>query len=84
MQILKYPLRGFAGVGSYQLPDGYRILSIEVQENNPVLYVEADVNMPTVSLLMYCLHTGDTVNFDTTHIGTVLLDDGKYVLHYFI
>lgn len=85
MNILKYPLRAFAGVGVYNLPEDWLLISVKVQDNTPVLYVEGDSTKPVESLTMYCLHTGDEVPDEVSiHIGTVILDEGKYVLHYFI
>jgi len=76
---------------SIQLPKHAKILSVAAQHNEPVMWVaiQEDLSYPPLEPHDFILcETGrvmpkDPTSILTTFIGTILLDDGAYVLHIF-
>ena len=84
-QILKYPPRAFVGAHVVELPINYEFLGVKVQANDPVLYIVGDPEEETIHQVYYCLYTGDELPEDAdVALGTALLNNDTYVLHYFI
>ena len=83
-KILKYELPNTKGSHIVNLPWEVMALSIEVQNNIPVLYVIADLENPTTQVNIEACYTGDEVKENFHPIGRALLDDGEFVLHYFL
>ena len=93
-QILKYRLPVKNGDHAIKLPIGISILSLQVQNNEPVLYGEVEVlsdeDLNDKDFYEMCvfriLNTGEVYEENqcdehSEFIGTVMLDEGSYVLH---
>lgn len=82
--IYKYEISKY-GCRDIRMPKGAKILSTHLQHNEPVIWALVDTSEPTVSRSINVHTTGSDVGEDDTSrfIGTLLLDDGKYVVHIF-
>lgn len=83
----KYPLQ-FEEEQGLSLP-GFspEILSIQVQDDRPVLYARVEPGSHTyIRYTIYSYGTGRSMpqNEERRYIGTAMLLDGKLVLHYFV
>ena len=88
MVIWKYPLAyqrdGGNLVVDLELPVSARPLAVGVQACTPVLWVQVDPDTPLRRRArFYCVMTGQLFAPYPTYVGTVLLDDGAFVLHVF-
>lgn len=67
---------------------GAKVLHVDVQRRGdieiPVLWVEVDDEQPTAWLYVRAIHTGVYVPSECKHVGTVLLDGGRHVTHYYV
>lgn len=80
MRIFKYKL----GVGgqSIFMPKGAKILSVANQRGEAVLWAECEGN-EDVPHLIECRLTGFNHASGGAFVGTVLLEDGDFVMHVF-
>lgn len=70
-----------ANTASFDIPDGARFLSLQVQQGKPVLYFEVESLNWQRKQDFLLVETGTTIPYGAKHIGTVMLRDGWYVLH---
>lgn len=82
-KIYKYTLQ--PETGQYlTLPKGSQILSAKVQHERICLWCNVDVQTTLEEVhFVYSVPTGEEVPVDAVFIGTVLLDEGSFVLHIF-
>jgi hypothetical protein len=84
-QILKYSLPADAGEKSLRIPAKGMVLCLAVQRGQPVIYINADPDNPTVEQPLMVCYTGDELPPKTWgYIGTLLVANDNLVLHYFI
>lgn len=85
MKIFKYPLKN-VDVQSIELPKGFKILHIAEQNDATYLWALVDQNsqdMVEAHITCYC--TGEQTNATPgEHLRTVIYEDGRIVLHYFL
>jgi hypothetical protein len=66
---------------------GAKVLHVGVQLRSgieiPMLWLEVDDEAPVEWLFIRSIHTGVYVPADCEHVGTVLLDGGSHVTHYY-
>lgn len=83
LKVLKYHLNTH-GQTVINLPLHCKILSVQVQHNNPVLYVLSDDYYRLQEHVIHSVVTGgippDSFN---TYLGTAVLDKDTFILHYF-
>jgi hypothetical protein len=81
--IYKYPLEINDNI-ALDLPKGAKVLSIGNQNNIPCLWALVDPAKPKEKRRFRVLQTGQSVKGDIgTFIGTVLLNNGHFVIHVF-
>lgn len=80
--IYKYEISKY-GRREIRMPKGAKILSTQLQHGEPVIWALVDTSAPSVARNIDVHTTGSDVRDDDTSrfIGTLLLDDGKYVIH---
>lgn len=67
-----------------ELPEGYQILSIQVQKNRPVMWALVDSESPPFKRRFFLLATGQALpQYNAPYRGTVQLAGGDLVLHLF-
>lgn len=82
-KIFKYPLKG-SGALEISMPETHKVLSVAVQGKQVVLYALVNDTSRMVKKTVYVLLTGFPAAVgNTPFIGTVILDNGAYVLHVF-
>ena len=83
MKIFKYELN--LGETVLEMPEPAKILSVQAQNNKPVLYVLIDEEESLVKKRIRVVATGQAADlFDAgKYIGTIMLDGGNFVLHAF-
>jgi hypothetical protein len=84
-KIFKYSLK----VTDYQeisLPKGYEILTIDVQFDNPYIWVLVDPNSPTMDVTFEIFGTGHPIheNKHRSFVGSFQIGDGNLVFHCFV
>jgi predicted NUDIX family NTP pyrophosphohydrolase len=66
---------------------GARVLHVAAQRRGtaeiPMVWLEVDSDAPTAWLDIRSVHTGVVVQGDAEYVGTVLLDGGSHVTHYY-
>ncbi len=80
--IWKYTIQGPRV--TLEMPQGAKILSLQVQNNQPKIWALVDTYQPNVSRTFRAIPTGS--EFDAaglTYIGTFQIDDGWLVFHLF-
>lgn len=80
--IYKYELPAVAGHADIPLPPGAEFLCVKVQYGKPVLYVQQHDGGGGVNWRISAHETGKAVPW-TRYLGTALLHNDSYVLHYF-
>lgn len=66
------------------LPVGYTALHLGVQDQQPHWWLLVDSEAPTTKVSLRCYGTGHEVDErEGAYLGTVLLVNGAFVLHYF-
>lgn len=70
------------------MPEGAEILTVQVQNGNPCLWVKVDTEAELEERVFYVFATGQEIDFDgqdiyLTYIGTFQLYDGALVFHVF-
>lgn len=82
--ILKYKLPINYGGFNIELPLDAIFLSVTKQNNEPVLYIMTDEPEKTDSFELFCGFTGCIVRENINEfLGTVMLDNDSFVVHYF-
>lgn len=81
--IYKYPLE-FKGFQEIELPQGYEILDIHVQNGIPCIWALVDTGNKLVKTDIHMYATGDTIKeSDLEYVGTIHLLAGQAVFHVF-
>ena len=67
------------------LPKGYKPLYIGTQNDNPYLWALVDPNEQELEeVIIRCAGTGHSIRDEySEYLGTALMMDGDFVLHYF-
>lgn len=81
MLIYKYELTK-SGTTDLDIPKNAQILCIQSQRNIPVAWVAFDKSAPMWKRRIAPVYTGDGIE-NARYIGTVQLDGGSLVIHYF-
>lgn len=81
MKILKYHINA-PGLDIIEIPEGAEILSVGHQNNVLYLWAKVEPKNKLIQRKIESFETGEDLSSHIRHfLGTVLLDDGKYVLH---
>lgn len=81
MTIWKYELP-LSSLNNLEIPSGAKILTVQVQNNKPCIWVQVDENNTKETRTFRIYGTGHTMlDEKTTYIGT--WQDGIYVFHLF-
>ncbi len=68
----------------------FKPLSVQKQHGKPVLYMAIDDSYPMIDIPIRCVLTGENMEGITPsgitehYAGTLLFDDERFVVHYFI
>lgn len=84
MKIYKYKLR-IVDEQILSLPDGYKILAVNVQRDDPFIWCLVDPDNPKVDVKFFTFGTGHEID-DTiflNYIGTYYLLNARLVYHVF-
>ncbi len=83
--IFKYVLPTGPYETEIPMPSGAKILSAHNQRNQPCIWALVETLNPVSNRAIRAEHTGECrfLPPEAVFIGTVLLDDGDYVLHVF-
>jgi hypothetical protein len=79
--IYKYPLPTIRS--KVQMPQGARVLSVQVQRNELVLWALCDPDAPKVERVFRAVMTGEPMMEHGHYIATVQLNGGDVVAHVF-
>ncbi len=77
----KYEVDRGVAKSIFSIPITSRFLSLQVQDNKPVLYFEVNKNLREATQTFLAVETGAEVPLGVRYIGTVMLDGDSYVLH---
>lgn len=82
MRILKHQIDAI-GIFEVRMHEGSKILDIQMQNNTPTIWVEADPEKPVIVRRLHIFSTGKYIpEPDKKHyIGTFQLYDGRAVWH---
>lgn len=72
---------------SLEMPSGARVLSAVNKKNRLVVYAEVDPSRPKSPRAFACVETGGPLPKSDGRwrfVGTVLLDDGAFVVHVYV
>ena len=72
--IHKIRLSWYSRVLVTQLPIGYRILTAQIQTDEPVVWYECDPHSPTETVTFYMVWTGESAPPGSEYIGTLQYD----------
>lgn len=80
--IWKYPL-GIHHTSEIPVPEGGQILSLQLQDNTPTLWIKVNPDAPKVFRMFLVVPTGGSFEDDENlkYIGTVQVE--QFVWHYF-
>ena len=81
-RVWKYELP-LEGQPEVTMPIGAEVLHIGVQGNVPYLWARVDPRDPVGTRRFLLVGTGHPVPDSATHLGTFMLDDGRFVGHVF-
>ena len=81
--ILKYTLLHYLPE-TIRIPGYAGFLCIEVQNNSAVLYIKSDTRFPEKEVTIVPVLTGQEVDIAAAYLGTAMLDEGRFVVHYFM
>ncbi len=85
-KIFKYPVE-INDTITIDLPLGARILSVQTQNNSPMMWALVDPTEPTVPRNFEVFGTGHPINYDTgtdrRFVGTFQINGGSHVFHLF-
>ena len=82
-KIWKFPVQ-MPSMGEFQFiwPIGAKIIHVDDQSGNPLMWVELAPSRPTTRTRTFrTFLTGDEVPNDFIHVATVLADDDRFVWH---
>lgn len=83
MTIWKFPLK-VKDVQQIEMPQGTRLLSVQVQRGIPCLWALVDEQAPREKRLIVTYETGHYVHDGTrAFVGTYQIDGGELVFHVF-
>lgn len=77
--IWKYPLEGFSA--EIKMPAESEVLTLQIQNQNPVMWVEVDDTKPLVTRRFKVIGTGQEVPRNSWYVNT--FQDGPWVWHVF-
>lgn len=81
--IYKYALK-VKGLQEIELPEGYEILDVQMQNGIPCIWALVDTENVPVKMEVHIFATGDRVLLpDLNYIGTVQMLGGQAVFHVF-
>lgn len=92
-QIYKYEIPNLMGISEIEIPTNdtpyVEPLSVANQNNKLVLYTQVDLAKPVKTYKILSVLTGGTVPEDTDDetycfLGTVMFDNGAFVVHVFL
>jgi len=83
-QILKYKLTVQCSQETIRIPGYAGYLGVEVQNNIAVLYVKSDTSFLDKEVTIVPVLTGQEVDITAAYLGTAMLDEGRFVVHYFM
>ncbi len=82
--IFKYPLEDKTEQ-SVLMPQGAQVLSVQVQDNKPMLYALVDDALPLRQVRVISVGTGRLAPPDIgRYVGTAMMDGGSSVWHIFV
>jgi len=81
-KIYKYPLSLYLQTQEVNLPKYHKILDIQKQDNEIVMWALVDPSLPTETITISIIGTGWTLSDDYEYLKTV--QDGAYVWHFFV
>lgn len=85
MKIYKYPLPPKRGIFNLKVHPIVKILRVGVVKGMfPYFWAVVKDEEQEVEYNIHSFHTGEEGAYQHEFLGTVLLDGGDYVLHYFI
>lgn len=80
--IYKYSLLHTGG-NSVDMPQGAKILAVQSQQGVPTIWALVDVGQPTEKRTFLVVGTGHTIDGLGEYVGTVQLNEGRFVVHVF-
>lgn len=83
--VYKYPLMN-GGRFSIGLPEGAVPLTVQLQHGMPTLWAKVDTEADAKPYLVTVVGTGHEIkpeDAESDYLGTIMLDDGVFVFHYF-
>lgn len=86
MKIYKYPLPPLRGMNfDFKAHPIVKILHVGIAQNMfPYFWAVVHDEQEELIYKIHSFHTGEEGAYAHEFLGTVLLDDGDYVLHYFL
>ena len=83
--IWKYPLK-VEGEQTIKMPAGSSLLCVKTQYDRPCLWAMVDDSAPMEDVRILCYGTGHRVDESSllTYLGSVMLRESNFVLHFFI
>ena len=82
--IFKYTINPTNYKTIIEMHEGSEILSAQVQNNEPCLWIRVDTSKKIIKRVFYVLLTGESIiPVDSKFIGTFQIDGGSYVVHIF-
>lgn len=83
-QIWKFPLQE-TDTQTLEIPQGYEVLSVDVQQGTPCLWVSVIPANPKTDVVVHTVGTGHAYHLpDQKFIGTYFMHGGALVWHVFI
>lgn len=82
MKLFKFDLK-CKGETSIRMPNIFNILSVQDKRNKPVVMVACDTAEGYHERIFFTLESGDEISSGSKYVGTVNLDGGEYIRHYF-
>jgi len=85
--IWKFPIKSI-GNDALEMPLGASVLTVQVQNEIPVIWARVDPEQPKVRRRVWIAVTGGRIELpvieDSDYIGTFQLHDGRFVGHVFL
>jgi hypothetical protein len=69
-----------------RMPEGAKVISIQIQNGEPVVWAEVDTDAPNVFRTFFTFGTGDEMDqaFEGQFVGTYQMDQGRFVAHVYV
>lgn len=81
--IHKYPIE-IAGFQTLEVPQVRRVLTVQIQNDKPCIWMEVETETPHTELKVYVFGTGHPMPpIDLHYIGTIQVCKGRGVFHVF-